>query len=39
MCPGSPTTSLKSFDEIFALLLKRAGKPENSKAKLYDIPG
>ena len=28
MCPGSPTTSLKSFDEISSLLLKRVGKPE-----------
>ena len=30
--PGSPTTSLKSFDEISSLLLKRVGKPENSRA-------
>ena len=37
--PGSPTTSLKSFDEISSLLLKRVGKPENSRACLYDIPG
>ena len=28
---GSPTTSLKSFDEISSLLLKRVGKPENSR--------